>query len=377
MHKKYSEKEKATIVEQYFEGETAASLCSKHGVPRSTLYFWIKQHQKVKSSNQSDVTYNDYYNLKRRYDKLLEKLKVIKMAGCGTSAPLQERLEALEKLHGQFSVHALCEALDVSRGTFYNHIFRRTEVTANDKRREQLREQVATIFEESQQRYGANKICAILAERGVISSKKYIAGIMREMGLYSIGNNAKREYKKSVNLPLKRNLLKQQFNVSNPNRVWVSDVTCLKVKDNYCFVCVIIDLYSRKVVGYRVPEKNSTYLITSTFKQAFESRGFPDGLIFHSDQGSQYTSGSFRKLLHLNKVVQSFSNSGRPHDNAVAEAFFANMKREELYRRKLKSVQEFRAIVDNYIFFYNNERPHDTLANKTPCRFEEQYVVSK
>ena len=280
-------------------------------------------------------------------------------------------------IYSQFSVHTLCEALDVSRGTFYNHIFRRTEVTVNDKRREQLREQVNEIFEESQQRYGANKICAILADRGIRSSKKYVAELMREMGLYSIGNNARREYKKSVDLPLKRNLLKQQFDVSNPNQVWVSDVTCLKVKDNYCFVCVIIDLYSRKIIAYRVSEKNSTYLITSTFKQAFEARGFPPGLMFHSDQGSQYTSGAFRKLLHLNKVVQSFSNSGRPHDNAVAEAFFANMKREELYRRKLKSVQEFRTIVDDYIFFYNNERPHSTLANRTPCRFEEQYVVSK
>jgi len=325
--------EKKNIVEQYISGQAVTSLCAQYGVPRSTLYFWIKQYQKVKASNQSTVTYADYHNLKRKYDKLDEKLRVIKAAGCSPSAPLQEKLEALEKLYGQFSVHALCEALDVSRGTFYNHIFRRTEVTANDKRREKMREQIKAVFEESQQRYGANKISAVLAERGIKSSKKYVAGLMREMGLYSIGTNAKREYKKNIDLPPKRNLLRQQFEVSDPNQVWVSDVTCFKVKDNYYFVCVIIDLFSRKVIAHRVSEKNSTYLITSTFKRAFESRSYPNNLTFHSDQGSQYTSGTFRKLLHLNKVVQSFSSSGRPHDNAVAEAFFASMKRGTLSQK--------------------------------------------
>lgn len=114
-------------------------------------------------------------------------------------------------------------------------------------------------------------------------------------------------------------------------------------------------------------------LITSTFKRTFKERGNPQQLTFHSDQGAQYTSKALRKLLRMNKVVQSFSNSGSPYDNAVAEAFFSAMKKEELYRTIYKLERQFCESVDNYIRFYNTERPHSTLNYKTPNKFEMQY----
>ena len=135
-------------------------------------------------------------------------------------------------------------------------------------------------------------------------------------------------------------------------------------------VCVILDLFSRKVVAHRVSPKNSTYLVTSTFRQAYRNRNEPQHLMFHSDQGPQYTSNTFRKLLRMNKVVQSFSKSGRPHDNAVAESFFASMKREEIYRTQYHSERQFMESVDTYIEFYNTKRPHSTLNYKTPDGFE-------
>ncbi|MDL2287890.1 DDE-type integrase/transposase/recombinase [Oscillospiraceae bacterium OttesenSCG-928-F05] len=125
-----------------------------------------------------------------------------------------------------------------------------------------------------------------------------------------------------------------------------------------------MDLFSRKVIAHGVSPKNSTYLVTSTFKRAFESRMPPEGLVFHSDQGVQYTSHSFQKLLRMNKVVQSFSKTGSPNDNAVAE---------ELYRTNYKSEREFRAAVEDYINFYNVERPHAGLAYRAPEKIEAQY----
>lgn len=113
----------------------------------------------------------------------------------------------LPKSYGQYSVHTLCDALGVSRGTFYNHIFRRKDGTEYDKRREEMRKQIKAVFDESRQRFGANKICAVLAERGIRTTHKYVAEPMREMGLYSIGTNAKREYQKNVKLSKKQNLL--------------------------------------------------------------------------------------------------------------------------------------------------------------------------
>ena len=135
-----------------------------------------------------------------------------------------------------------------------------------------------------------------------------------------------------------------------------------------------LDLFSRKIIAHRVSAKNSTYLISSTFRRAFQERNNPQNLTFHSDQGAQYTSNTFRKLLRVNKVVQSFSKSGRPHDNVVAESFFASMKREKIYRNQYKSEMQFVRSIDNYIEFYNARRPHRTLNYKTPDQFEEIYA---
>ena len=377
MNKNYDDELVKNIVTQYFSGKAVTLLSAEHSIPRSTIYNWIKKHRKLKASNNVEISYQDYHNLKRRFDKLEEKLTIIKMADCSTSSPLQEKLSALEKLYGQFSVHALCEALDVSRGTFYKHIFRRKKITQYDIRREEIREQVKIIFDESQQRFGSKKICAVLADRGIKTSSGYVADLMREMDLQSIGRHSKREYKKQAVQTRRQNILKQQFNVNAPNCVWVSDTTCFKIKEKYYYICTIIDLFSRKIVAYKISNKHSTYLITRTLKQALEERNHPQQLTFHSDQGTQYTSKTFRNLLHVNNIVQSFSRSGRPHDNAVAEAFFSALKKEELYRTNYKSEREFFESVDNYILFYNTKRPHGTLAYKTPERFEKIFGAGK
>ena len=167
--------------------------------------------------------------------------------------------------------------------------------------------------------------------------------------------------------------LQRQFHVDGPNKVWISDVTCFKVNEKHLYVCVILDLFSRKVVAHRVSSRNSTYLITSTFRQAFQERNTPQRLIFHSDQGAQYTSKAFCRLLRMNKVVQFCSKSGSPHDNAVAESFFASMKREEVYQTSYKSERQFMESIDTYMEFYNAQRPHSTPRYKTPEQFETIY----
>lgn len=300
-------------------------------------------------------------------------MEILQKVGCTVSSPLQEKLQKLAKLYGQYSVHALCEALCVSRGTFYNHIFRRKEVTAYDKRRAEMKEHVRAAFDESHQRFGANKIAAVLSEQGIRISSKYAAELMREMGLQSVTLYSKRDHQKRERLSQRHNIFQRRFQADAPDRIWVSDVTCFKINKNYLYICVILDLFSRKVVAHRVSPKNSTYLITSTFRQAFQHRNAPQSLMFHSDQGAQYTSKAFRKRLQMNKVVQSFSKSGQPHDNAVIESFFASMKREEIYRTQYKSERQFIKSVDAYVDFYNIQRPHSTLNYKTPAQFEAIY----
>lgn len=199
---------------------------------------------------------------------------------------------------------------------------------------------------------------------------------MKELNLISIRENAKSNYKKRQEYQ-KRNLLHQNFKAARKNEIWVSDITYFKIKDYALYLCVILDLFSRCVVGYRVSRKSSTNLVTATFRAAFQDRDSPEGLTFHSDRDGQYISDTFRQLLQGSGVAQFFSNSGCPYDNAVAETFFATFKKEEAYRREYSSEADFRKSVDAYVRFYNEVRPHQTLAYKSPARFEELYGTEK
>ena len=372
-----SAEEKQALVSRYHAGESVAEICADTGVARSTFYTWIRPYTTTITDSGHVVSQQEFIKMKQRIRKLEQKVEILQKVSCTASAPLQEKLQELSKLYGQYSVHALFEALCVSRGTFYNHIFRRKEVTAYDKRKSEMRKHIKAVFDESHQRFGANKIAAVLSTQGISTSSKYVRELMQEMGLQSITRYSKRDYQKGKRLAKKQNVLQRQFKADEPNRVWVSDVTCFKINDKYLYICVILDLFSRKVVAYRVSPKNSTYLITSTFRQAYQNRNAPQSLMFHSDQGAQYTSKTFCKLLRMNKVVQSFSAPGQPHDNAVMESFFSFMKREEIYRTHYKSEQQFAKSVDNYIEFYNTQRPHSTLNYKTPDQFEAIYEVKK
>ena len=235
---------------------------------------------------------------------------------------------------------------------------------------------VNDVFDEYRQVLGAEKIRTILVQRGHQVSTEYISRLMREMGLSSVRSTAKQEYLKLREPERKKNILRQQFNAQRPNQRWVSDVTCFKLGDHYFYICVIIDLFSRKVIAHKISKKNSTQLLTATFKMAHEERHPPSGLIFHSDRGAQYTSHRFQQLLHKYNTKQSFSQPGKPHDNAVAESFFASLKKEELYRKDHPSDRAFQASVASYIEFYNTKRPHRTLKNLTPYQMEENFCAT-
>lgn len=231
---------------------------------------------------------------------------------------------------------------------------------------------VKQVFDDSDQCFGAEKIRAVLASYGICASKKRIAAIMQELGLYSIRVDAKKQFKKKQQY-VKRNLLKQEFSADHPNQIWVGDITYFKVKSHRVYLCVILDLYSRKVIAWKVSRHMSTSLVTATFKYAFRERGNPQNLTFHSDRGTQYSSKTFEKLLQKCGVKHSFSATAKPQDNAVAEAFFSTFKREEAYRREYTSEQYFRKSVEEYIRFYNEVRPHRTLNFKTPQAFEGNF----
>lgn len=369
----YAEETKATILHLLDNGASIKELCMEYNISRSTVYRW-SHDSKCYDGDNGILSLKDYHALQQRV-KMLENINlVLKSVKCTVHAPLKEKLIELELLYGQYDVRTLCEALEVSRGTFYNHILRNKRGNAwFEKRREEYRILIREVFEEYHQVLGAEKIRTVLVQRGHQVSTEYVARLMKEMGLSSVRTTAKQDFLNSRGPEKKRNILRQQFNAARPNEIWVSDVTCFRLYDRNHYICVILDLFSRKVIAHKVSKKNSTQLVTSTFKIAWERRNPELELLFHSDRGAQYTSHRFRELLRSHDVVQSFSNSGKPHDNAVAESFFASLKKEELYRKDYASEPDFRRSISAYIEFYNMKRPHRTLKNRTPCQMEEGY----
>ena len=364
---------KATVLRQLANGTPVKELCRTYDIPRSTLYRWSRD---LESSNMTSEVPSpkNYEALQQQVKKLENIISVLKSAKCTVHAPLKEKLLELELLYGQYDVRTLCEAMEVSRGTFYNHILRNKRGnTWFEKRREEYRVLIRDVFDEYRQVLGAEKIRTVLVQRGHQVSTEYVARLMKEMGLSSVRTTAKQDYLNLRESGKKRNVLCQQFSATRPNEVWVSDVTCFRLQDRNHYICVILDLFSRKVIAHKVSKKNSTQLVTSTFKSAWEERVPELELLFHSDRGAQYTSHRFQELLRSHAVVQSFSNSGRPHDNAVAESFFASLKKEELYRKDYLSESDFRRSISAYMEFYNMKRPHRTLKNRTPCQMEEDY----
>ena len=373
MGKRHSEVERQAIVNRFLiDNESVADIVTETGIARSTIYGWISQSREIKAPKNIELTVKDYRKLESRVKRLESIIEVIKESGCSPSNTLDVKLPAMELLQGRYSIHLLCDALDVPRGTFYNYVFRGKHThTWYAERREMMKVRIQEIYDEYNQVFGAAKIRAIMVSEGHRISVEMVRRLMRDMGLISIRQDAKDLYEKEK--ALFPNRVKQNFNASAPNQVWLSDVTFFRYKDFQYYICAIIDVYARFIVGYKIGKRNSTQLIKATFKCAYEKRLPPKGILFHTDRGVNYTSNAFQAYLKAVGVVQSFSRPYTPYDNSVMETFFSSMKREELYRTKYRSEKEFKAAVEKYILFYNEKRPHAKNGYKTPAKKEEEF----
>ena len=368
MNKKYSDEIKLNVIEQYNEGKAVAMLSKEFSVPKSSIYYWLNNDSIEEPTNSPSIKY-----LQSKIVRLETMIEFLQRVTCSPQAPLREKLYEMEKYHGEYAVHLMCDAMNVARGTFYNHVFRnKKEDSYYSKRKVFLRERIKEVFEENNGIFGAGKITAILREEGIPLTKEMTLSLMQEMGLKSLRQSSKKLYRKENSV--KTNVLNRDFFADGVNQKWVSDITCFKLKNKTYYICVIIDLFSRKVISYRISQKNSTQLTKKTFQYAFEHREPNGELVFHNDRGSNYCSNTFCDYLQSLEVKQSFSKTHTPYDNAVSESFFSTMKREELYRAKYKSEREFKQAVSDYITFYNEKRPHKYLNYKTPTQFEKESI---
>ena len=374
MPMKYPEEFIIRTVKQHEAGTPIKELSQSLNVASSTIYHWAKIYKTI-PRKKGEYTPAGYQRLIDHEKKIERQLEVIHLSGCIDLIPPHQRLFILEDIHEnhpEYSVYELCEALDVPRGTFYNHIKRRTERSQKEAENEQIKLEIQAIFARSKQTYGAEKIRAALLKEGIHICSKRVSAFMKEMGLESVRTDAKKQYELRRKRD-KENIVKRKFTIDQPNKIWVSDFSYFEVQGKWMYLCVVIDLYSRRVISYHISRSASKNLVSKTFLNAYRKRGCPKSLIFHSDRGTQYTAKAFTDLLMKLGIKQSFSAPGNPLDNAVAESFFATFKKEEAYRRNYTSERSFIDGIANYIEFYNNERQHETLNYHTPVEFERKF----
>jgi putative transposase len=258
----------------------------------------------------------------------------------------------------------------VSKSGYYAYLKR----LPNEKK-ELINTNITKCFSDNKSRIGAPKMYHHMNKLGFNKSMRSIGRYMNALGLKA-KNRSKFRHNKNESKPNIPNIIDRNFKAEKPNEKWVSDITYIKTNKGWCYVCTILDLYSRKVIAYEFASKMDTNILTNTFNKAIEARNGAqlDKLIFHSDQGSQYSSNAFQELLKANNITQSMSRRGNCWDNSVAESFFKSLKAEIDIYENMTFEQVKQALFEYIVVYYNNMRLHSTLGYKTPNQFEENHT---
>ena len=276
-----------------------------------------------------------------------------------------------------FPVAAMCRVLKVSDSGYYGWVKRKPSPRAI--RIEKIREDVRATFEQSGGVYGSRKIVEALEKHDQLESacRHTVTQAMRQLGLRSCVAKAFKPTTTQAD-PTKTpapNVLDQNFQANGPNQKWVTDITYLPTEAGWVYLAVVLDLFSRKIVGWAIGTSLATGLVAQALRQAIESRQPGPGLIHHSDRGSQYTSDRYQSILRGLKVTVSMSRKGCCYDNAVCERFFWSLKHEWTHHRSYAGLTDTRRSVFQYIeLFYNRTRLHQALGYISPQAFEADHA---
>jgi len=263
-------------------------------------------------------------------------------------------------LKEKHKVALLCKVLGIPRSTYYSFRYKKPSKTA--VAREILKQEITSLYEGSDGIYGAPKIHKELVKKYNISIKR-VQRIMSELGLKSVIIKKFKHHTTATKVDDRDNLLNQDFSTATINEKWVGDITYIHtIKDGWCYLASVMDLHTKKIVGFAFDKNMTTDLIIRALDNAIKSQSPDEGLIFHSDLGSQYTSEEFSNYTFKNKIIQSFSKKGCPYDNACIESFHAILKKEEVYRFKYIDFDVARLRLFKYIeSWYNRKRIHGSM----------------
>ena len=269
----------------------------------------------------------------------------------------------------KYSISEMCRFFEVSRSGYYAYV-KRMDIPAWDL---PLAEKIRECQEHSRCTYGYRRVHIWLERQGIHKNPKTVLRVMQKYNLLS--EVRRKKYHNYTNGLYKYpNLLAQDFHAERPNQKWVTDISYIKTGQGVLYLSVIRDLYDNSIVAYKTGTEQNVNLVLSTIRAAKRKEKVTAELQLHSDQGFQYTSQAYFKLTQSYHITPSMSSRGNPYDNAMAENFFSILKTECVYRTKLRTYEEARLLIGQYIDFYNNERIQ--LKTKlTPIEFRSQYVA--
>jgi len=281
------------------------------------------------------------------------------------------RYRFIQAHRNEFRVWLMCRVLEVSRGGFYLWLKRPESQRSVENGR--LVEAIRAIHRESRGVYGSPRVHARLRAQSGRYGRNRIARLMREM---QIQGKRRRKFPVTTDsdhtLPISGNILDRKFTIGMPNKAWVADITYIATKEGWLYLAGMMDLYSRRIVGWAMGSRISRHLVERALWMAICNRGPKPGLLHHSDRGCQYASHDYRKLLERRGIVCSMSRKGNCWDNAVMESFFGTLKTELVYHREYETRGEARSDIFDYIeVFYNRQRLHSALGYRSPADFEK------
>jgi len=269
----------------------------------------------------------------------------------------------------KYTISEMCRFFDVSRSGYYDYV-KRMEVPDRDL---PIAEQIRTCQQKVRQTYGYRRVHIWLERKGVYRNPKTILRIMQKYNLLSAVRRKKYQHYGDA-LHRYPNLLNRDFHAERPNQKWVTDISYIKTGQGFLYLSVIRDLYDNSIVAYKTGTDQNINLVLSTVREAKRKEKVTAELQLHSDQGFQYTSQAYFRLMQLYNITPSMSRRGNPYDNALAENFFSILKTECIYRARPRTYEEARLLIGDYIHFYNYQRIQ--LKTKlTPMEFRHQSVV--
>lgn len=269
----------------------------------------------------------------------------------------------------KYGISEMCRFFDVSRSGYYDYV-KRMDIPAKDL---PLAEKIKECQEKCKRTYGYRCVHIWLDRQGIHRNPKTILRIMQKYNLLSVIRRH-RFYKYGEHLHKYNNLWNQNFKADRPNQKWATDISYIHTKQGILYLSIIRDLYDNSIVAYKTARQQTVNLVLDTIKAAKRKEKVTAELQLHSDQGFQYTSQAYFKLTQSYNITPSMSSKGNPYDNAMAENFFSILKTECIHRTKLKTYEEARLLIGEYIRFYNNERIQ-TKTKLTPMEFRSQYVA--